>query len=145
MTEPDRLRMRGVVKTAEDFSAWVYPDSEGFATIGWGRLVDGRKGGGISKSEAEHLLSNDLARAERECESMPAYLELNPARQAVLIEMAFNMGADGLRGFKKMFAALVQQDYEHAADEILHSMMARQVGPTRSGRLAQQMKSGQWS
>lgn len=143
MTEADRLRLRGHVKQGEGLKLQLYKDSLGYLTIGYGRLLDPAKGGGISKDEAEYLLANDLRRAEREAESLPAYLDLSPARQAVLIEMTFNLGADGVKAFKRMFGALVQQDYEHAASEMMASRWSGQVG-ARAVRLAEQMKTGQW-
>lgn len=143
MTEADRLRGRVRVKKAEALKLSLYPDKFGYMTIGYGRMVDPRKGGGISPDEAEYLLSNDLARAERQCETLPVYFELSPPRQWVLIEMCFNLGFDGLRAFRKMLAALVQQDYAHAASEMLESEWSRQV-EGRAVQLAEQMKTGQW-
>lgn len=143
MTEPDRLRLRARVKADEGFRNQLYLDSEGNLTIGYGRLMQKERGGGISKDEAEYLLTNDLKTAERLCEGMEGYLDLSPARQAVVVNMAFNMGAPTLREFKKFFAALVQQDYEQAAFEMLDSKWAKQVG-ARANRLAWQMKTGAW-
>lgn len=143
MTEADRLRLRARQKLKEDFSASVYPDPLGFLTIGYGTLVDARKGGGITPAEGEYLLMNRLRLAEQACESMPAYLDLSPPRQAVLIEMCFILGADGLRKFKRMFSALIQQEYEHAASEILDSVLAAQI-KGRAVELFEQMKTGQW-
>lgn len=143
MTEADRLRLRGQIKADEGFRGTLYKDSEGYLTIGYGRLIDPSRGGGIAKDEAEYLLANDLRTAERLCEAMPAYLDLSPVRQAVLINMCFNIGAAGLQDFKRMFSALVQQDYEHAASEMMASRWAGQVG-ARAVRLAEQMKTGQW-
>lgn len=143
MTEADRLRLRAAVKQDEGFRGVVYRDTEGYLTIGYGRLLEPSRGGGIAKDEAEYLLANDLRTAERLCEGMPAYLDLSPVRQAVLINMCFNLGAANLQAFKRMFSALVQQDYEHAASEMLGSKWAGQVG-ARAVRLAEQMKTGQW-
>lgn len=143
MTEADRLRLRAQVKTDEGFRGQLYRDSLGYQTIGYGRLLEPVRGGGISKDEAEYMLANDLRTAERLCEAFPAWEDLSPVRQAVLINMCFNMGAPTLREFTKLFAALVQQDYAEAASEMLASKWARQVG-ARAVRLAQQMKSGQW-
>lgn len=144
MTDADRLRLRGSVKLGEGLRLQLYRDSLGFWTIGYGRLLDPERGGGISQDEAEYLLANDLRRAERACESMPAYLDLSPARQAVLVEMCFNLGADGLQKFKRMFAALAEQDYELAAHQMLSSKWSGQVG-ARAVRLAERMKTGQWA
>lgn len=143
MTDADRLRLRARVKTDEGFRAQVYKDSEGWLTVGYGRLLEPSRGGGISRDEAEYLLANDLRVAERLCEGLPEYLDLSPVRQAVLINMCFNLGAAGLKGFKRMFAALVRQDYGEAASEMLNSRWARQVG-ARAVRLATQMETGNW-
>lgn len=144
MTEADRTLLRLRVKKAEALKLSAYPDSLNLLTIGYGRLIDPRRGGGISPDEAEYMLTNDLMRAERQCETLPVYLDLSPPRQAVLIELCFNMGFDGLRGFRRMLSALVRQEYDAAAAEILDSEMAVQVGPHRAGRLSQQMKTGVW-
>jgi len=143
MTEADRLLGRARLKKAEALKLTLYPDSKGYLTIGWGRLLDPRKGGCISPEEADVLLANDLKKAERACETLPVYLELSPARQWVLIEMCFNLGFDGLREFRKMLAALVHQDYEQAAAEMLDSQWKDDV-KGRATHLAQQMRTGQW-
>lgn len=143
MTDADRLRLRAWVKKAEKLALALYTDSEGFLTIGYGRLLDPKKGGCISPDEAEYLLTNDLKKAEKACETLPVYLELSPVRQAVLVEMCFNLGFDGLRGFQKMLAALKQQAYEEASAEMLSSKWRTQVG-NRAVRLAEQMRTGEW-
>lgn len=143
MRDPDRMRVRVSLRTSEGFRSAAYQDSKGFWTIGYGRLIDARRGGGISQGEAEYMLANDVLSAEMACETMPAYLDLSPPRQAVLIEMCFNLGVDGLRKFKRMFSALVHQDYAHAAAEMLDSQWAADV-KDRAVRLAEQMKTGQW-
>lgn len=143
MTDADRLRLRARVKPSEGLRLTPYRDSKGFLTIGYGRLLDASQGGGISKDEAEYMLANDLARAERQCEGLPVYHELSPIRQAVLIEMCFNLGFEGLTQFKKMLAALVHQDYKEAAAEMLLSQWRTDVG-ARAIRLSTQMESGAW-
>ena len=44
----------------EGFRPFAYPDSEGYLTIGFGTLVDPRKGG-ITMDEGMYLLRNRLA------------------------------------------------------------------------------------
>lgn len=144
MTDADRLMLRVRVKKVEALRLTLYPDSREFLTIGYGRLLDPRKGGCISPDEAEYLLTNDLKRAEKACETLPVYLELSPVRQAVLIEMAFNLGFDGLREFQQMLHALVRQEYDLAASEMLRSDWATQV-KGRAVQLAHQMTTGQWA
>lgn len=143
MTDADRVRLRGSVKVGEGLRLKLYKDSLGYWTIGYGRLLDPAKGGSISRDEADYLLANDLKHAEEDCETLPAYAALSPARQAVLIEMRFNLGGAGLRGFKRMLAALQQSQYDRAADSMLASRWRQQVGQ-RAVRMAEQMRTGQW-
>ena len=56
--------------------------------------------------------------------------------------MAFNVGLPRLRGFKRMWAALENHDYEEAAKEMIDSKWARQV-KTRAYTLARMMESGE--
>ena len=55
--------------------------------------------------------------------------------------MAFNMGAGNLAKFRRMLAALGEEDYAGAADEALSSRWAEQVGK-RAGRIADRIRSG---
>jgi lysozyme len=108
-------------------------------TIGVGRNLDDV---GITKDEAMVLLRNDIAEAERGLlAEFPWYLRLSEARREVLINMAFNMGIPTLKGFAKMWAALKIGKFDRAADEMLGSTWARQVGP-RAQRLAVKMRKG---
>lgn len=119
----------------------AYQDSLGYWTIGVGRLIDKRKGGGLTKQESLYLLRNDIAKVTGQLGAYPWYNTLDPVRQKVIVDMVFNMGLAGVLGFKKMIAALERRDYENAAVEMLDSRWARQVG-FRSLRLAQMMQTG---
>ncbi len=55
--------------------------------------------------------------------------------------MAFNLGMAGLLKFQKMITAIGCMDYGGAADEMLDSRWARQVG-RRAQRLAEMMRTG---
>lgn len=72
---------------------------------------------------------------------LPWFPALDPMRQRALVNVAFNVGVGGLLGFRKMLAALAQQDYETAADELLDSDAARKL-PARYRRLAQMIRTG---
>lgn len=70
-------------------------------------------------------------------------------RAEVLLNMAFNMGADGLLKFKNTLAmlrsAIVGHDsYARVAHGMLNSLWARQVG-YRAEELAHQMRSGTYN
>jgi len=64
-------------------------------------------------------------------------------RQAVLVNMAFQMGIQGVQKFKKTLSLVEMGDYDGAADGMLKSLWAKQT-PNRAAEMAQQMRSGQW-
>jgi lysozyme len=120
----------------------VYLDSRGYQTIGVGRLVDKRKGGGITHEEAMYLLENDIRKREIELQTkLPWTNQLDYERWCVLVNMSFNMGVAGLLGFKKMLAAMKRGDWEDAAVEIMDSDYATEL-PKRAARMAKQMLCG---
>ena len=122
----------------------AYDDHLGFTTIGVGRLIDKRKGGGISKDESAYLLNNDItARINALNKALPWIKDLSGARQAVLLNMSFQLGMGGLLQFKTTLAHIKQGDYISAKDSMLNSLWAKQT-PARTKRLAEQMRTGEW-
>lgn len=120
----------------------AYTDSLGYITIGVGRLIDKRRGGGISKEESRYLLSNDIKAKSHDLDKrLPWWRDLSPVRQRVLLNMAFNLGIGGLLGFKNTLAAIREGDYERAERSMLASKWAKQVG-MRANRLAEMMRKG---
>lgn len=55
--------------------------------------------------------------------------------------MCFNVGVSGLLAFKRMLAACERGDYGRAAEEMLDSKWAKQVGG-RADELARMMQEG---
>ncbi len=113
----------------------------GKLTIGYGRNLDDR---GISTREAEFMLTSDILECEAQLtQAIPrTYYALNDARKSVLVNMCFNLGIKGLLGFKNTLALIAAGDYERAANGMLASKWARQVGK-RAIELAEQMRRGQ--
>jgi len=66
---------------------------------------------------------------------------LNQNRRRVIVEMIFNMGLGGVKGFKKMWKAIEAEDFEAAADEMLDSAWRHQVGD-RAVNLSMEMRHG---
>ena len=64
-------------------------------------------------------------------------------RQAVLLDMAFNMGAEGLLKFGNTLRAAREMRWKDARDGMLASKWAGQVG-RRASELAEQMMTGEW-
>lgn len=115
----------------------------GLLTIGAGRNLDAN---GISMEECEFLLMNDiLSASEAVGAALPWTEDLDDARRHVLINMAFNMGIDRLahpvHGFVNTLQAVKEGRYDDAAEGMLDSKWATQVG-NRAKELAEQMRTG---
>lgn len=116
-----------------------YHCTAGKLTIGYGRNLEDR---GITEEEAGFMLDNDIDEVVSELERMPLYLSLNPVRRTVLANMCFNLGLTRLLGFRRMLGALADKDWDRAADEMLDSVWARQVG-NRAVELSELMRAGE--
>ena len=136
--QPETVEQR--IKRYEGLRLAPYVDSTGNPTVGYGHRI-----GPITLQHAEALFSADFAaahRAARRMERRHGIVALSDVRFDVLIEMAFNLGEQGLQGFVKMWAALRKSHYQTAAAEILDSKAARQE-PDRYTELATIMRTGE--
>ena len=78
----------------------------------------------LSDSQCESLFEIDVADALSDAEmifSADQLDALSPARWAVVMSMLFQMGASGVRKFKSFIAAVIEGDWDRAADEMLWS------------------------
>tara|TARA_R110000782_G_scaffold113294_1_gene203301 strand:+ start:361 stop:765 length:405 start_codon:yes stop_codon:yes gene_type:complete len=128
------------VKFHEGLELKPYLDSSavGILTIGYGRNLEDR---GITKEEAEMLLLNDLAISTKEGKKFHFYSHLSSARQDVIVEMIFNLGLTRFKKFKKTIKAIENKDFSSAADEMLNSKWAGQVGQ-RAITLSNKFRAG---
>lgn len=114
----------------------AYQDSLGYWTIGVGHLIDKRKGGKMPDVIIDMLLRYDIDEKIAELnEKLPWWGFLDEPSQRVIVNMAFNLGVEGLLKFKDFMDALKDGDRDRAASEMLSSKWAEQVG-ARATRLA---------
>lgn len=110
-------------------------------TIGYGRNLEQK---GITKLEAEELLQNDIIYMFSVLPNkIECFNSLSKPRADVLVNMAFNLGINGLLMFNKMLAAVEMGDYLTASKEMLNSRWAEQVGD-RALELSIQMEIGEY-
>ena len=129
------------LKRDEGTSQFPYKDTAGKLTIGVGRNLSDV---GLYPDEIDYLLTADVARVRAALSRNIGWFGgLDVVRQSALINMGFNLGVNGLLGFPNMLAAFAREDWNDAANEMLDSMWAKQVGD-RAQRLATQIKTGQW-
>lgn len=106
-------------------------------TIGVGRNLDDV---GITQEEAEFLLDNDILRCCDDLDrNMSWWRDLSETRQRVLVDMVFNLGISRFMKFQNTIDALANGNYKGAAEEMLDSRWAEQVGQ-RAMRLANAME-----
>jgi lysozyme len=122
----------------------AYRDTKGIWTIGWGRADPGvTEGMTCTQGEADAWRNAKLSSI---CATLDAHLPwwrtLALPRQAVLVQMCYQMGFDGMLAFHDMLTALSRQDWDGAADAMLDSKWVRTDSPARAAREAAQMRTG---
>ena len=119
------ISMQIYIKRNEGLRLKPYQCKAGKLTIGYGRNLEAK---GISIKEAEYLFKNDLKIVAKQVENrIEFYRKLSYKRKMVLVDMAFNMGIEGLLGFKRMLAAMKRKDFMEAGKEVMRSKYAEQV------------------
>ena len=126
------------LKIDEGFRGQPYLDTVGKTTIGYGRNLDDNP---LTEEEAEYLMEKDVKQVEDMCNILPFWGFLNKTRKDIIVNMVFNLGFTGFLEFKNTIFYLNEKDYENAADEMLNSRWASQVGD-RSQRLSLKMREG---
>ena len=115
-----------------------YRCTAGALTIGFGTNLDA----GISEDEGLFLLENRVSKVILALkDALPWFDALDAVRQGVLVQMAYQMGVEGLLKFRRTLAAVERGDFATAADYMLQSLWAKQT-PARALRLSQQMRFG---
>lgn len=141
----DKEKLIESVKEHEGLRLKPYRCTAGKLTIGYGRNLEDN---GIKLHEAEQMLELDLAIVSNELNealkkqpfqfglyAKPQYV------QNVLIEMAFQLGVDGLLKFKKTLKLVKDGDYKGASVEMLNSQWFKQT-PQRAKNLSKIMREG---
>lgn len=132
------------LKGDEGVKPSAYQDHLGYWTIGVGRLIDARKGGKLRDDEIAYLLNNDIEdRINALNKRLPWFQDLDDARKGVLLNMAFQLGTEGLLGFERTLSLIRDGKYDNAAHAMLQSKWAKQT-PARAARMAEQMRTGLW-
>ena len=121
------------LKEKEGFRSKAYKDTTGNWTIGYGHKIkpgeEHLKNASLSKEEAEQLLEKDAKEHYQALvEKEPWVADLPEGAKLAVADMAFNMGPEWMEKFPTAKEALLKGDYQKAADTILNSKYASQVG-----------------
>jgi lysozyme len=118
-----------------------YKDTKGKLTIGVGHNLTDK---GLNEVAIDFILKLDVGEVrEALSAALPWFTTLSDARQGVLLNMGFNLGIAGLLAFHRTLGFMEASDWNSAANEMLQSKWALDVG-TRASRLAEQLMNDQW-
>ncbi len=130
------------LKIHEGMKLKPYKCTAGKLTIGIGRNLEDV---GISEDEANMLLRHDIQEATRQLlHSFPWMGEFNDARISAMINFTFNVGIGTVKKFENTLSYMQSGDWDKAADEMMDSRWARQVG-NRAVEVTEQIRTGKWS
>jgi lysozyme len=143
----------------EGFRPEVYRCTSGYWTCGVGHVVTwdrsaseteaARAAGRIapypwSVADAMEQFEGVVEKTRRELDDrLPWWREQTEPRQAVLISMAYQMGINGLMGFRNTLKAWQAGAYDDVATRMMNSKWARQT-PARARRHARQVADNTW-
>lgn len=132
------------LKRDEGLRLKAYRCTAGRLTIGFGHTKGVKAGDVTTEEQASAWLDDDMKQAIKDARKVClCFDELNGPRKTVIANMAFNLGAVRLAGFKNTLACICAGDYGQAALNMLKSKWATQVGQ-RAKRLAERMSTGEW-
>ena len=88
-------------------------------------------------------MRNDLRTVRTAAAKYDWFEALSDVRQAVVLDMQYQLGVAGFRKFKRTRAAIAAHAWAPAAEEMLNSRWHEQT-PTRAKRLAKMMREDRW-
>lgn len=126
--------IRDQLKRDEGERLYVYPDSKGIPTAGVGHNLEAHGidlplGTPITQEQSDTWLDEDIQTVTDQLQShLPWSDALDEVRLGVLQNMCFNMGIGKLIGFHHFLGFMESGNYDIAANEMLDSVWAKQVG-----------------
>lgn len=140
-----------LIEADEGRRIWPYTDTRGHLTWGIGHLLgDNDADNGVAPDVAALIgqavdlqFRHDLATVTTGMSFLPEFAGLDPVRQAVLVDMAFNLGLHGLSTFTTFLGCVASQQWAAAATDLRGTMVYSQL-PHRYERLATMIQTGEW-
>ena len=140
-------KLRRQLEIDEGVKYEVYLDHLNKKTFGIGHLVLDKDpeskmevGDPVSERRVEEAFDKDIQSVIDDCQRL--YSNFNAMAEEckqITANMMFNMGLPKMKAFKKMNAAIEDEDYLKASEEMVDSKWYRTV-PNRADRLVQRMK-----
>tara|TARA_R100000995_G_scaffold84631_1_gene63995 strand:- start:49 stop:492 length:444 start_codon:yes stop_codon:yes gene_type:complete len=140
-------KLRRQLEIDEGVKYEVYLDHLNKKTFGIGHLVLDKDpeskmevGDPVSERRVEEAFDKDIQSVIDDCQRLYSNFNAMPEEcKQITANMMFNMGLPKMKAFKKMNAAIEDEDYLKASEEMVDSKWYRTV-PNRADRLVQRMK-----
>jgi|TARA_R110002167_G_scaffold43703_6_gene131918 lysozyme len=141
-------KLINMLKVHEGVETHAYKCTADKTTIGVGRNIDPAGGIGLSETEIDFLLGNDIERVEAELYATLPWLDgddsvIGAVRLDALVDICFNLGLPRFLKFVKALDAAEAEDWDKAADEFLDSRWAKQVG-SRAIEITEMIRTGEY-
>lgn len=144
-----KMNLKESIKVHEGFRSSVYLCPTGHPTVGYGFRVEDLSTDELalnngmvepmSPEVADEILEIKIRKFKKQVYNALPWLTYAPmVVQDVLVEMAYQMGINGLLGFKNTLAMIEAGEYERAADNMLKSKWAKQT-PKRAASMAREI------
>lgn len=122
---------------------YAYKDSKGIWTIGVGFNIDKDHNGGLDDTEISFILQHRIDKASAAVlKRFPFLVTLDDTRHDIIVQMAYQMGVDGLAAFIHFMEAVSQHNWVVASKEMMDSKWAKVDSPARAARLSKRMLTG---
>ena len=137
------ITIEGLIMFEEGYRHEPYLCSEGYVTIDFGLKLSDTKG--LNPKDFVHCMQPkedaikdlkarlELAQGQLNLAFGSTYSNLSHGRRLIIQSMAYQLGIDGVRKFKKMWAMIEAENYLGAAHEMLDSKWSKQT-PCRADR-----------
>jgi lysozyme len=139
-----------LIKFHEGFTPVAKPDAKGKLEYGYGFDIDppapGEPALSIARDEADARFPGYLAIATSwamQAVGPGVWSSIDAVRQAVVVDMAYEIGGAGLLKFHQFLGAVRARDWPAAKADLVASLLYRQV-PTREAMNCQMLIDGQW-
>jgi lysozyme len=141
------------LKRDEGWRGFIYDDAtgepivkgsvvQGYPTIGFGFCVSEDRGAELPGRIGEDWLRHAVLERWNRLVTLEPWLQEQPEDvQRAVANMAYQLGVEGVRRFRKMLAALKDGDRRTAAAEALNSRWSEQT-PERARRVAALIRGG---
>lgn len=144
------ITIHQLLEFEEGYRSKPYYCSEGYPTIGIGQRIGPRNASldmydfTCPRPVAYAWLDEQIKEIGSKLKPLEWFNNLNEARRTIVVSMCYQIGFTGVMKFRKMIAALQDNDWDAAEKQALDSLWARQT-PKRARRHAEVLRTGDLS